>query len=93
MVSVIYHPVKLAETLKSPVERAGRLKVLCREVPSVNSPSLISENKEVFSTTPWKEAHQGSPKSGIPFLCTKTIHIKMYEHFIQCCVPSSLHST
>lgn len=56
MVSIIYHPVMLVGLLRSPVERAGRLKVLSREILSVNSSILISTNKEVFGMTPWEEA-------------------------------------
>lgn len=49
--------VMSAELLKSPIERAGRLKVLSMEVPLVSALSLISANKEVICMTHWKEAH------------------------------------
>lgn len=85
-----------AELLKSAVERAGRLKVLSLEVLSVSAVSLILAKKEVFSMTAYKEACQNNPKSGylhlLFFFLTNTIHPKMYEHFIYCCIPSSLHS-
>lgn len=62
MVSVIHHPAMSAELLKNPVGRAGRLKVLSREVPSVSAFSLILAIIEVFSVTPWKEARLGEPQ-------------------------------
>lgn len=52
VVSIIYQLVMSAELLKSAVERAGRLKVLSWEVPSISAVSLISsKERKVFSMT------------------------------------------